>query len=313
MRVAGLWIIPTLGVLALLALAPSAHAESAAWTICAGQAISPEQRVTSCTEVIEDLSEIKERRAVAYSNRGNVFTDQRDLDRAFADLDNAIRLAPGYAPAYNNRGRVHGFREDFSRAIADYDEAIRLDPQFALAYSNRGYVWFQKIEYDRAMADFNKAIALDPELAIAYGNRAFLFQRRRDTAHAIEDFTTQIQLRPGVLSYINRGNVYREINQLDLAAADYGEVIRLAPTDARGWRNRGMIRLFTGDNKGGLADYDMALRYDPANVISWYNRGQAKMRLGDKSGAIADYRKALTLQPDLRLALDGLQRLGVKP
>jgi tetratricopeptide (TPR) repeat protein len=216
MRVAKFWINPTLGVLAWLAFAPSAHAESAAWTICAGQAVSPEQRATSCTEVIEDLSEIDERRAVAYSNRGNVFTDQRDLDRAFADLDAAIRLAPGYAPAYNNRGRVHGFREDFSRAIADYDEAIRLDPQLALAYSNRGYVWFQKIEYDRAMADFNKAIALDPELAIAYGNRAFLFQRRRDTAHAIEDFTTQIQLRPGVLSYINRGNVYREINSSTL-------------------------------------------------------------------------------------------------
>jgi len=87
-------------------------------------------------------------------------------------------------------------------------------------------------------------------------------------------------------------------------------VIKLAPTDARGWRNRGMIRLFKGDTKRGLADYDMALQYDPADAYSWNNRGQAKMRLGDRAGAIADFRKALEISPGLRTASESLQRLG---
>src|SRR3954468_4577474 len=69
---------------------------------------------------------------------------------------------------------------------------------------------------------------------------------------------------------------------LDRAAADHAEVIKLAPSDARCWRNRGLIRLFQGDNKAGIADYDKALQYDPADVFSWNNRGQAKLRLGDK-------------------------------
>jgi tetratricopeptide (TPR) repeat protein len=113
-----------------------------------------------------------------------------------------------------------------------------------------------------------------------------------------------------VLAYINRGNVYRDTEQLDRAAADYGEATRIAPTDARGWRNRGMIRLYQGDNKAGLADYDQALQYDPADAYSWNNRGQAKRRLGDKQGAIADFRKALEINPSLRTARDGLQQLG---
>ncbi|MGF6311693.1 tetratricopeptide (TPR) repeat protein [Bradyrhizobium sp. i1.8.4] len=71
-----------------------------------------------------------------------------------------------------------------------------------------------------------------------------------------------------------------------------------------------MIRLYQGDNKGGLADYDMALQYDPGDVYSWNNRGQAKLRLGDKKGAAADFRKALGLQPDLQSAKAALARLG---
>ncbi|MBR0729704.1 tetratricopeptide repeat protein [Bradyrhizobium japonicum] len=98
--------------------------------------------------------------------------------------------------------------------------------------------------------------------------------------------------------------------RLDRAAADYGEAIRLALTDARGWRNRGMIRLYRGDNKGGVADYDKALRYDPSDVFSWNNRGQARLRLGDRQGAIADFRKALELRPSLPSAHDALQKLG---
>ena len=161
------------------------------------------------------------------------------------------------------------------------------------------------------MADFNDAIKFDPKLAIAYGNRGYLHYRGRAMAHAIADYSMQIRLAPDLIAFINRGNVYRDTEQLDLAAADYAAAIKLAPTDARGWRNRGLIRLFQGDNRGGLSDYDKALQYDPADVDSWNNRGQVKLRLGDRQGAIADFRKALELKPDLRNAREGLAKLGV--
>ena len=173
---------------------------------------------------------------------------------------------PTYACAYNNRGRVYSFKRDYDRAIAEYDQAIKLDPSLAMAYSNRGESRFNKGDLDGAFADFDAAIKRDPNYAMAYANRGLVYYRKHDMAHALADYTTRIKLAPDLLAYIDRGNVYRDSEQLDRAAADYGEAIRVAPTDARGWRNRGMIRLYQGDNKGGLADYDKALQYDPADA-----------------------------------------------
>jgi tetratricopeptide (TPR) repeat protein len=270
-----------LGAALVLAHPPAAAAQDdQTWQACIGQSTTANDRVSACSAVIDAKAETGRKLAAAYCNRGHGLTENRDFDRALADLNEAVRLDPAYACGYSNRGSVYALRRDLDRAIADYDEAIRIDPKFALAYNNRGDAWSGKGDIERAIADFSAAIKLDPALSIAYGNRGFAYYRKRDTAHAIQDFSTQIKLSPDVLAYINRGNAYRDFEQLDRAAADYAEVIRLAPTDARGWRNRGMIRLYQGDNKGGLADYDKAVQYDPADVYSWNNRGQARPGCG---------------------------------
>ena len=172
-----------------------------------------------------------------------------------------------------------------------------IDPTFALAYNNRGDAWFDKGDLDRALTDFDAAIKHNPSLAIAYGNRGYLYHRKRDTARAIADYSMQIKLKPDVLAYINRGNVYRDTEQLERAAADYGAAAKIAPTDPRGWRNRGMIRLYQGDTKRGIADYDKALQYDPADAYSWNNRGHGQDAAGQQGGGDCGFPQSPGDQP----------------
>ena len=61
---------------------------------------------------------------MAYSNRGNAFSNKGELDRAIEDYDHAIRLNPRDVRAYDNRGLAHTRKGDLDRAIQDFDQAV---------------------------------------------------------------------------------------------------------------------------------------------------------------------------------------------
>jgi len=159
--------------------------------------------------------------ASSYRERAFDWSKRGDLDRAIADLDQAIQLAPDDVRAYRDRGNAWGRKGDTDRALADYEQAIRLHPDdpgllhdralmwqrkgeldkalvdldrsvrisFAdpEAYSDRGAVWFIKGNYDRALADFNQAIKINPRLATAYVRRAEVLERKGDQERARAD------------------------------------------------------------------------------------------------------------------------------
>src|SRR5262245_39527128 len=111
MRISTALVVPLLG--AVLAFAPPASAQgSQSFDICVGLPTPPDQRVTACTAVIDGKTETGDKLAAAYCNRGHGYTEKRDLDRAIADLDEALRLKPAYACALTNRGRAYAFKRD---------------------------------------------------------------------------------------------------------------------------------------------------------------------------------------------------------
>jgi len=65
---------------------------------------------------------------------------------------------------YNNRGFVYNNKGEYDRAIVDLDKAIQLNPKSARAYKNRGISYEKKGEFQKALSDYNLAISLDSHL-----------------------------------------------------------------------------------------------------------------------------------------------------
>jgi tetratricopeptide (TPR) repeat protein len=111
-------------------------------------------------------------------------------------------------------------------------------------------------------------------------------------------------------AYLVRAEAYEEKAQWDFdayltagkyedrAIADYGEAIRLDPTNAAAFRSRGALSTRMRRYDRAIADFTDAIRLDPDVAAGFYGRALALRYAGQYARAVADYRKALKLQLD---------------
>ena len=249
-------------------------------------------------DVFEKAIGIDERNSLAYSNRGSVFVEQKEYEKAILDFNKAIDIDPQKAEAYINRGLSKGLLGRHSEAFLDYDEAIEINPQYATAYYNRGIAKSELGQVAEAIADYDKAIDLNPQHATAYYNRGIAKSELGQVAEAIADYDKAIDLNPQhATAYNNRGNAKYELGQVAEAIADYDKAIDLNPQHATAYYNRGNAKYELGQVAEAIADYDKAIDLNPQHATAYYNRGIAKSELGQVAEAIADYDKAIDLNP----------------
>lgn len=132
--------------------------------------------------------------AVAYNQRGIVFAEKGDKEKAFSDFSEAITLDPAEPSAYDNRGVLFQEIGRYGDAISDFNRAIALNPSSYSAHDNRGFTYAGMDQPDKAMADFNRAIEINPEFARAYLDRGGLLISLGQTAQAEADFRTACDL-----------------------------------------------------------------------------------------------------------------------
>jgi tetratricopeptide (TPR) repeat protein len=140
------------------------------------------------------LAQALRRRAVAWHHKG-------DFDRAIADYDQALRLAPNNAAAFNNRGLAWQARGNLDRAIADFGDAIRADPtDQAGAYRFRSHALRQRGDIDGAIADADRSIRLYPDYNAAYVARGLAYEAKGDAARALADYRVALAMPPKYVS-----------------------------------------------------------------------------------------------------------------
>jgi tetratricopeptide (TPR) repeat protein len=247
--------------------------------------------------------------ANTYNNRGVGYRIKGDYDRAFADLNEAIRLDPKFQTAYRNRGVAYGFRGDYDRAIADFNEAMRLNPKTAWAYGERGAVYRLKGDFDRAITDLNEAIRLDLKSAATYTQRGIVYRLKGDYDRAIADFNEAIRLNPKMaLAFGERGIVYSIKGDHDRAIADLNEAIRVNPEYVNVYK-KSLVDTYTTRSKAfysksdydrAFADLNEAIRLDPKRAEVYNSRGYIYLHHKGHQyydRAISDFNEGIRLDP----------------
>ncbi len=192
--------------------------------------------------------------------------DPRNIQRAIAALEQALRIDPDYSDALGRLAYFYGFAANWNltmpglvpeslvtRGLAYADRALAADSSSVDAWSGRGYLLFfsDPPQYEASLASLRRGVALDTASMEVRNNYAAILRRLGDFASAEEQYRLLIQADPGQYQAVaDLGFVAYTLRRYDEARRWYDSAIAIRP-DA--WQNQGFgarARLAVGDTAG---------------------------------------------------------------
>ena len=247
---------------------------------------------------------MKPREARDYLDRSILYELAGDPEKALADANHALELAPRLAAAFRQRGSIYRAKKDRARAVAEYRQALAvLTPHVAADYFDRGWLYNELGEYARAAADLEQAILLGLKSGEVQGELGHAYRSRKEYDKATPYLDEALRLLPtDARLYCERGALSFARGRYEDAIKDYTESLRLNPGDAQAYVDRGDAYFQSGDNGRAVEDYSQALRRmsggDRGGLADVYDRrGVALARLKKYAEAKADYNRAIANDP----------------
>ena len=212
------------------------------------------------------------------------------------------------------------------QAIECLTHAVDLDDQDPRFLVRRGVIYRQLGQYNEAVADLEKVLVLTKDsdndakrqLAITYNQLAIELYAARDLQQALSVYNLALKHDGKAASvWVNRGDCYREMQEVGLALQDYLKAHELNPDD-RDTR----IRLSTLFDARGLTYFDRgslleaqneftsAIKYLPQVPHYYLHRATTCMESGNLQQALKDYREVVVLDPTNEQAWARLQTFG---
>ncbi|WP_027991421.1 FecR domain-containing protein [Sinorhizobium meliloti] len=144
-----------------------------------------------------------------------------DLEGALADLERALKTAPGSSSIWNSLGLVQGARGDNRAAEAAFKQAIALDPLDPVSHANLAIQYMDEMRMAEAKREIDTALSVDPSFDVALVARGRYHMQNGEADKAVEDLLAGSTANP---AYSNA--------QLLLAAAHYEKGDRIPAAQA---------------------------------------------------------------------------------
>ncbi len=192
----------------LLALAPlPASAQSSDFDACVKH--SGENAIAACSTAISSGRYSGDRLSELYNSRGAEWRLRFDFERAIADYNEALLLAPHYIAALNNRCWALAAVGRVKEALDDCNVSMRVRPGFGITHHNRGFANFRAGNFGEALTDLEAALKANPRRPQALYLRGLIKLRNGDVAGGEADLAAAQAIRPAVQEEFSRMGVTR--------------------------------------------------------------------------------------------------------
>lgn len=227
--------------------------------------------------------------------RAFVYLHLAHIDRAQADMERALAMAPRLPLARLLRGEFFMLSDQPEIALAWYNGVIRDYPDLYPAYADRGALALSQGRLIDALNDLNQAVKLNPHFFISFLLRSMVNYKLSRHQAVRQDWESALELSP------REALIFPEYSRSMLdgneawSEAYYAWAIAHLPRSPNPYHGRGDARKRFGRLVEAVDDYSIALSYATNDARIYLERGRTFSLLGMLDAARQDFKMASSL------------------
>lgn len=196
--------------------------------------------------------------------------------------DKALKINKDLPQAYSFRGNAKYNLGQYDIAVADFSLAIEIEPEDAEHYYDRSWSYCNMDNYEDAIIDMTKALEIEPQTSLYYFCRGRFEYWAERYKEAVVDLTKGIELKPTENKYLFRANSYMELEEYNLALADFNSAIEIDSEFAKAYYRRGILYRKLEKLTEAEKDFKKAIELYPKYDDAMIELGLVRIQLGKK-------------------------------
>ena len=241
--------------------------------------------------------------APAWEQRAEMLYRMQNFEACLAELNECIVRVPESTECLLRRAEFNIHLNQFERAFDDLNDALRVDNQLHEAYWMKGKIYAQNGTADKAISSYQTAVEVNPNFFDGFISLGIFLAEQGDPV-AEEFYRSAIELRPlSVEAKYNLAIFMQDNQRYEDALGLYREILAIDSANATASFNQGYIHLeYLSAYDSAAYWFSQAIERLPYYHQAFFNRGLALESLGETRAALADYSEALRIKPDYTVA-----------
>ncbi|MBU1698171.1 MAG: tetratricopeptide repeat protein, partial [Proteobacteria bacterium] len=126
-----------------------------------------------CTRQLNIIKDSNTARAVIHNIQAQLFSAQKNLEKAKQFFTKAIGADPQLTEPYNALAKLYLSNKENDKALEQYESLLKINPDNAFAHMMIGTIYDQEKKYEKAAAHYGMALKINPDYAPAANNLAY--------------------------------------------------------------------------------------------------------------------------------------------
>ncbi len=207
-----------------------------------------EEAKAACEEVIA----LRPKNPLAWANHSGVLLKMEKYPEAIASAEQALKFDKKTSLALTYKCIAFSALRRNEEALDACNQALKVDGNWGrkspkLAWINRGAILSTLGQYEKAIIAFDRTLLLEGRDSLALAYRCQVYTKQKQFEAAVSDCSSAIAgngdwgNKSKTFALFNRAQANRQLNKLEVAVADYDELLAIDPNDAIAWASQGMV------------------------------------------------------------------------